>query len=98
MLRLRGYRVERVDSVEMARQRAARESFQLILIDVQQHPQVGLEFCEELKARHPGLKIAFLANHTLYLPQQTCPDRIIAQQDGPEQFLSQVDELLGASA
>lgn len=98
MLRLRGYNVERADSLPAARQRVADASFHLVLIDVQHHPDASLELCEELKASRPGIKVAFLANHTLYLPAATCPDEIIAQQDGPEQFLERVDELVGESA
>ena len=98
MLRLRGYHVDRVATLEDARRRAAEKPFHLVLIDVQRHPQAGLELCEELKATAPGLKVAFLADHTLYLPPETCPDDLIARQDGPEHFLRQVDELVGASA
>jgi len=98
MLRLRGYQVDRVSSLEEAARRNAEKHYHLVLIDVQQHPDPGLELCEQLKATSPGLKVAFLADHTLYLPPQTCPDQLIARQDGPEHFLRQVDELLGASA
>jgi DNA-binding NtrC family response regulator len=98
MLRLRGYRVERVATLDDARRSTAAQPFGLVLIDVQRFPGLGLEFCEEMKAAHPGIKVAFLANHTLYLPPQSCPDEVIARQDGPEQFLTQVDELVGASA
>ena len=98
MLRLRGYRVERVATLEAARIRTAEQAFGLVLIDVQRFPDVHLEFCEELKAARPGIKVAFLANHTLYLPPESCPDEVIARQDGPEQFLSQIDRLVEASA
>jgi len=98
MLRLRGYHVDRVGTVDEARRRSAEKAYHLVIIDVQHHPDAGLELCEELKAGSPGLKVAFLADHTLYLPPQTCPDELIARQDGPEQFLSRVDELVGASA
>ena len=97
MLRLRGYRVERVASLDAARQRTAEQGFGLVLIDIQKFPDLHLDFCEELKANQPGVKVAFLANHTLYLPPQSCPDEVIARQDGPEQFLSQVDRLVGVS-
>jgi len=97
MLRLRGYRVERVASLDAARERTAERGFGLVLIDVQKFPDAHLDFCEELKATQPGVKVAFLANHTLYLPPHSCPDEVIARQDGPEQFLSEVDRLVGAS-
>jgi CheY-like chemotaxis protein len=98
MLRLRGYQVDRVASLDEAARGVAQKHYHLVLIDVQRHPDAGLELCEQLKATRPGLKVAFLADHTLYLPPQTCPDQLIARQDGPEHFLRQVDELLGASA
>jgi DNA-binding NtrC family response regulator len=98
MLRLRGYRVEHVGSLEAGREAADRGEFQLVIVDVQQFHAKSLDFCEELKAAHPGLKVAFLANHTLYLPPQSCPDEVISRQDGPEQFLAQVDALAEASA
>ncbi|HSE49506.1 MAG TPA: response regulator [Terriglobales bacterium] len=98
MLRLRGYQVDRVSSLADAALRAAQERYDMVIIDVREHPDAGLELCERLKATSPGLKVAFLADHTLYLPPQTCPDQLIARQDGPEHFLRQVDELLGASA
>jgi DNA-binding NtrC family response regulator len=98
MLRLRGYQVDRVSTLEQAARGVTEKHYHLVLIDVQRHPGAGLELCEELKTASPGLKVAFLADHTLYLPAQTCPDQVIARQDGPEHFLRQVDELLGASA
>jgi DNA-binding NtrC family response regulator len=98
MLRLRGYHVEHVGSLDAGREAAAQKQFHLVLVDVQQFHSKSLDFCEELKAAHPGLKVAFLANHTLYLPPESCPDEVIARQDGPEQFLARVDELVEASA
>jgi len=98
MLRLRGYRVERAASLEAARERIAEQGFGLVLIDVQKFPEIHLDFCEELKAAQPGVKVAFLANHTLYLPPDSCPDEVISRQDGPEQFLTEVDKLVGAAA
>jgi CheY-like chemotaxis protein len=98
MLRLRGYRVERVPSIPAAEEKLAAGGFDLVLIDIRQFVKVAVEFCESAKATHPGLKIAFLADHTLYLSRESCPDDVIARQDGPEQFLRQVDELVRASA
>jgi DNA-binding response OmpR family regulator len=97
MLRLRGYRVERVATLQDARRRTTETHFGLVLVDVAKFPDAGLPFCEEVKAMRPGIKVAFLANHTLYLPADACPDDVIARQDGPEQFLSRVDELVADS-
>jgi DNA-binding response OmpR family regulator len=97
MLRLRGYRVERVATLQDARRRIAEQHFGLVLVDVAKFPDAGLPFCEEIKGTRPGIKVAFLANHTLYLPADSCPDDVIARQDGPEQFLSRVDELVSDS-
>jgi CheY-like chemotaxis protein len=96
LLQFRGYETTLAKSREEVRELLAVSSYSLVIIQVEFDRQSALEFCEELKQAFPSVKIALLAHHTLYFPPNVCPDGIIARQDGPVQFLQQVEQLVAA--
>jgi CheY-like chemotaxis protein len=96
LLQFRGYETTMAKSREEVRELLAHSSYNLVIVQVEYDRQSALEFCEELKQAYPSMKLALLAHHTLYFPPNTCPDGIIARQDGPVQFLQQVEQLVSA--
>jgi CheY-like chemotaxis protein len=94
LLQFRGYETTMAKSREEVRELLAQAAYDLVIVQVEFERQSALEFCEELKQTYPSIKIALLAHHTLYFPANTCPDGIIARQDGPVQFLQQVEQLV----
>ena len=96
LLQFRGYETILAKSREEIRELLAQSSYDLVIIQVEFDRTSALDFCEELKQKYPKVKVALLAHHTLYFPPNVCPDGIIARQDGPVQFLQQVEELVAA--
>lgn len=75
----------------------ADEPYDLIIVQIEFEREAALHFCDELKQSHPQMKVALLAHHTLYFPPNSCPDGVIVRQDGPIQFLQQVEQLVAAA-
>ena len=96
LLQFRGYETTLAKSREEVRELLAEATYDLVIVQVEFDRQSALEFCEELKQTYPIVKVALLAHHTLYFPPNACPDGIIARQDGPAQFLKQVEQLVAA--
>ena len=96
LLQFRGYETAVAKSREEVRDLLAQTSYDLVIVQVEYDRESVLEFCEELKKAFPGTRVALLAHHTLYFPVDACPDGIIARQDGPVQFLQQVEQLVAA--
>ncbi|HZQ90472.1 MAG TPA: hypothetical protein VFA60_01625 [Terriglobales bacterium] len=94
MLRQRGYKVEGARTLGEALNMLTVGEFALVMVDVGHNAAEALEFCEQIKATNPAQKLALIANHTLYLPSEACPDEVLSKQDGPEQFLSSVDQMI----
>ena len=93
----RGFDAELAKSLEDGFQKIRQRQYQLVVVDVKHYAQAALDFCEEVKRECPDLKVALMADHTIYFPANTCPDEIIRKQDGPEAFLNQVEGMLHAS-
>jgi DNA-binding NtrC family response regulator len=97
LLQFRGYETAVASSYQEAREMLAADRFDLIIVQIEFEREAALRFCDELKQSHPQLKIALLAHHTLYFPPSACPDDVIVRQDGPGQFLQQVEQLVAAA-
>jgi CheY-like chemotaxis protein len=97
LLQFRGYETAVAESYQEAREMLAAERFDLVLVQIEFEREGALQFCNELKQSFPDLKVALLAHHTLYFPPNSCPDDVIARQDGPVQFLQQVEQLVAAA-
>jgi CheY-like chemotaxis protein len=96
LLQFRGFDVTTAHSYAEAREELASAAYDLVLVQVEFDRESALAFCEQLKQQYPSLKIALLAHHTLYFPPNSCPDDVIVRQDGPSQFLQQVEQLVAA--
>jgi hypothetical protein len=96
LLQFRGYEVTVAKSYEEVRQLLAADVCNLVILQVEYDRTAALEFCEQLKQDYPVIKVALLAHHTLYFPPNSCPDDVIVRQDGPGQFLQQVEQLVAA--
>ncbi len=94
MLRMKGYEVTGSASLEDARVRLEEKHYQLLIIDVGHFAAPGIKFCEQMKQRHPRLKVLMQAEDSAIPPRETCPDRVIAKQDGPHHFITEVERLL----
>ncbi len=94
MLRMKGYEVTGVATLEEARARLEEKQYQLVIIDVGHFAAPGIAFCERVKEKYPRLKVLMQAEDSAIPPRETCPDRVIAKQDGPHHFITEVERLL----
>lgn len=96
LLQFRGYETATAGSYTEAREMLASTRYHLVIVQVEFEREAALEFCNEIKQAHPSMKVALLAHHILYFPPNSCPDDVIVRQDGPGQFLQQVEQLVAA--
>src|SRR5579859_754798 len=99
MLRMQGYDVDTAADLEAARTviAAAAAHYNLVIVDVGHFADPGLEFCEEIKQRHPHQKVLMQVDGHLYLGRESCPDKVISKQDGPQHFVHEVERMLEAT-
>jgi DNA-binding response OmpR family regulator len=98
MLRMRGYNVDTALDLETARTViSAAPVYDLLIVDVGHFADLGLEFCEEIKQRYPHQKVLMQVDGHIYLGRETCPDKVVSKQEGPNHFVEEVERLLTAS-
>ena len=98
MLRMRGYNVDTAVDLGAARTViSAVPQYDLVIVDVGHFADPGLEFCEEIKQRHPHQKVLMQVDGHTYLGRETCPDKVVSKQEGPSHFVEEVERLLPAS-
>lgn len=98
MLRMRGYNVDTAIDLDAARTViSAAPHYDLVIVDVGHFADPGLEFCEEIKQRHPHQKVLMQVDGHVYLGRETCPDKVVSKQEGPHHFVEEVERLLPAS-
>jgi DNA-binding response OmpR family regulator len=99
MLRMQGYDVDTAADLEAARTviAAAATHYNLVIVDVGHFAAPGLEFCEEIKQRHPHQKVLMQVDGHLYLGRESCPDKVVSKQDGPQHFVYEVERMLEAT-
>jgi DNA-binding response OmpR family regulator len=99
MLRMRGFNVDTAVDLDAARTViSAGPQYDLVIVDVGHFAAPGLEFCEETKQRHPHQKVLMQVDGHAYLGRDTCPDKVVSKQEGPHQFVEEVESLLPASS
>lgn len=96
ILRMENYEVDTAVDLQAARSAVALRRYDLIIVDVGHFAQPGLDFCEEVKKKRPRQKVLMQADAHLYLERESCPDKIVAKQDGPQMFVHEVAEMLQA--
>jgi DNA-binding response OmpR family regulator len=99
MLRMQGHNVDTAADLDAARAvvASAVQQYNLVIVDVGHFAAPGLEFCEEIKKRYPRLKVLMQVDGHLYLGRETCPDKVVTKQDGPQHFVNEVEQMLQAS-
>ena len=99
MLRMRGFNVDTAVDLDAARTViSAGPQYDLLIVDVGYFAGPGLEFCEEIKQRHPHQKVLMQVDGHPYLGRESCPDKVVSKQEGPHQFVEEVERLLPASS
>jgi len=98
MLRMKGYEVDTAATLDEAHAKTAVQHYKLVIVDVGHFAQPGLDFCEELKTRYPGQKVLMQMDYHLFLNRNSCPDKVISKEEGPQSFLQGVEELLNATS
>ena len=99
MLRMRGFNVETAVDLDAARAViSAGPQYDLVIVDVGHFADPGLQFCEEIKQRHPHQKVLMQVDGHAYLGRETCPDKVVSKQEGPHHFVEEVERLLPASS
>jgi DNA-binding NtrC family response regulator len=79
-LELDGHRVLEASSVRQARDLLAEGDVSLVLLDVHVGPDDGLEFLDELRRDHPGLRVALLTGSTeLERVREHNPDAVLGK-------------------
>ena len=98
MLRMQGYNVDTAVDLEAARTViSAAPVYDLVIVDVGHFADPGLEFCEEIKQRHPHQKVLMQVDGHIYLGRESCPDKVVSKQEGTNHFVEEVERLLTAS-
>jgi DNA-binding NtrC family response regulator len=98
MLRMEGYSVDTAADLNAARAViATTRAYDLVIVDVGYFADEGLVFCEEIKKKHPDLKVLMQVHEKLFVDPNSCPDEIISRQEGPQHFVREVERLLQAS-
>jgi DNA-binding response OmpR family regulator len=98
MLRMQGYNVDTAVDLEAARTViSAAPVYDLVIVDVGHFADPGLEFCEEIKRRHPHQKVLMQVDGHIYLGRESCPDKVVSKQEGPHHFVEEVERMLTAS-
>lgn len=99
MLRMRGFNVDTAADLDAARTViSAGSQYDLVIVDVGHFAAPGLQFCEEIKQLHPHQKVLMQVDGHAYLGRDTCPDKVVSKQEGPHQFVEEVERLLPASS
>jgi len=97
MLRMKGYEVDIASSMQEARSKTDLLRYKLVIVDVGHFAEPGLEFCEELKKKYPDQKVLMQVDYHLFLNRNSCPDKVVSKEEGPQNFVNEVEDLLTAS-
>lgn len=94
-LRRSGYEVESVSDSKSALSRAMAQSYDLVLIDVEQDAQIphAEELCDQLRKAQPTAIVAFACNWQVSAQSQ-CPDDVVRTEFNPEAFVADVRKVL----
>jgi CheY-like chemotaxis protein len=91
-----GHNITEADSLSTARSLWVPGAFNLVIVDVKHSLRDAIDFCEEVK-RAANQMVALLTPYTAYVPKDSCPDDVIHKEDGPANFVREVQQLLGVA-
>ena len=92
-----GHRITVASSLSEARSLWAPGAFNLVVVDVKHGLDEAVEFCQDVK-RVSKQVVAFLTPYNSYVPANSCPDEVIHKEDGPANFVKEVQQLLRAAS
>ena len=90
-----GYDVVATKFEREAHELFQRESFNLLLIDVEGDGQIPIahQLCEAVKESKPDQKVAFVCNYRVSL-ESDCPDEVIRSDFNPAALVAGVEGLI----
>lgn len=97
MLRMEGHQVDTAADLHAARAVLAVAHYDLVIVDVGHFAGPGLDFCEEIKKKYSHQKVLMQVDGHLFIDRNSCPDKVVSKQDGPQQFVHEVERMLQAS-
>lgn len=89
--------MDTASNLEEARNLISTYQYQLVIVDVGHFADPGLQFCEELKQKYPNQKFLMQVDYHLFMHGNTCPDKVISREEGPQHFVSEVAKMLSVS-
>ena len=98
MLRMKGHEVHTIATLQEAEAELENRHYDLVIVDVGHFADPGLEFCERMKDKYPDLKVLMQVDFHLFMNRNTCPDKVISKQEGPQHFLDEVEAAIGGAA
>lgn len=95
ILRLSGYEVDSVMSVDEGRSSFWRKHYDLVLIDVEGERGIpeAESLCSEIKTAQPDQLVAFVCNWRVAM-MTDCPDEILRTEFDPASFVEGVKEIV----
>ena len=93
LLEAQGYSVH-ATRIEQAMNALNGNTYQLVLVTTESGIPETLDFCEQLKAANPNLRVGILAQRAEYIPPNTCSDIVVRAQYSPAKFLAAIKRLL----
>ena len=97
ILRMERYDVDTAVDLKAAQAAACMRIYYFIFVFFGLFAPPVLYFCVEIKNKRPHQKVLMQADAHLYLERESCPDKIVTKQDGPQHFVAQVEQMLQAS-
>jgi DNA-binding NtrC family response regulator len=97
MLRMEGHHVDTAADLQLARAMISERRFDLVIVDVGYFAEPGLAFCEDIKQNHPAPKVLMQIDPHVFLERESCPDRVVSKEEGPQHFVHEVERMLQAS-
>lgn len=70
----------------------------LIIVNTPENPIKSVMFCKKVKRISPSTKVALLVGRGVYLKHETCPDGLLSRDSTPEDFLSNISQLIRGNA
>jgi DNA-binding response OmpR family regulator len=87
-LKKNGYRVFPALDLEQAKQRCKPGTYDLIVVNAGEHPEIALEFCERIRSTAPKQAVLLMVGAIVQLPPR---DYMVS--DIPERLLERVDAI-----
>jgi two-component system response regulator GlrR len=97
ILKTFGYSVEVVQSVLEARASCRNFRCDLVIVDADKAHNTALELCDEIKQNNPALFVVLMTGYYVYLDTD-CPDEIVGKDEGPQGFITKIQNLLAPAA